>query len=336
MLSDVLGRRNDNFLAIRIVAAAVVIYGHVALAPKWTTYEDLFRVVLDWGYYSGDIAVNAFFLISGLLVSNSFIRQRSLYRFAKARFLRIVPGFFVNVVLLALPIGLLLTTLDASSYLHDSRTWGYITTNLKFRSDLAWTLPGVFENLRYATVNGSQWTLPAEVRMYLLLVIFGAFGLLRTVRTANIVLAVFVAGAVIHPDFYPLDQTWFQPAAYFALGVALFINRAHLPLRFDMVLAAVILAVITRRLPIYPLTFALALAAVVLWSAYKTRPLRWLERGGDPSYGIYLWGWPAQQVVATYCPDLGLAGHVIAAVTLATLAGYLSWHLIESRMLRLK
>lgn len=267
MLSEALDRRNDNFLVIRIVAAVMVIYGHVALAPKWTTFGDLFRVVVDWGYYSGDIAVNTFFLISGLLVSNSFIRQRSLYRFAKARFLRIVPGFFVNVVLLALPIGLLLTTLDASSYLHDARTWSYITTNLKFRSDLAWTLPGVFENLRYTTVNGSQWTLPAEVRMYLLLAIFGAFGLLRTVRTANIALAVFVAGAVIHPDFYPLDQTWFQPAAYFALGIALFINRSHLPLRFDVVLAAVVLAVISRRLPIYPLTFALALAAVVLWSA---------------------------------------------------------------------
>lgn len=331
-----LSRRQDNFLILRIVAAAAVIYGHApAIAPA-VSATDIF-VRMGWGTYSGDIAVDIFFLVSGFLVTGSYIRQNSLYRFAKARFLRVYPAFFLNVVLLAVVYGLVFTTLPAADYLHQSGMWNYITTNLKMTSNMVWTLPGVFENgMKRAAINGSQWTLPAEVRMYVLLGIMGAIGLFSSVRVATVVLGGLLLAGIIHPELFPLNESWFRLAGYFILGVFIYLYRADIRVRVELVFALVFAAVLVRHLPVYPIAFAFALASVVLWVAYLTPPLRWLEQFGDPSYGIYLWGWPCQQAVAYFLPSAGLVVHVSLALMMATLLGYVSWTLLEKQMLRLK
>ncbi|WP_239538569.1 acyltransferase family protein [Dyella mobilis] len=331
-----LARRADNFLILRIIAATLVIYGHAPHIAPAVENVDLF-VRLGWGHYSGDIAVDVFFLISGFLVTGSYIRQKSLYKFAKARFLRVFPAFFLNVTVLALVYGLMLTTLPKLDYLRQADTWSYITTNLKMASDMAWTLPGVFaEGLKTSTINGSQWTLPAEVRMYVLLGVMGALGLFASARIGTLVLiAVFFAG-LLHPEFFPLHPDWFRIGGFFLLGVLVYIHRSSIKIRLELAVALVLLAVLTHHLAIYSVTFALALAGVVFSLAYLTPVMRWLERFGDPSYGIYLWGWPSQQLVAHFVPRAGLALHVTLAIMLATSFGYLSWAFLEKRMLRFK
>lgn len=335
-VQEALARRSDNFLILRMVAASMVIYGHAhAIAPA-VNATDLF-VRMGWGIYSGDIAVNVFFLVSGFLVTGSYIRQKSLYAFAKARFLRVYPAYVLNVVVLALVYGLLFTTLPKAVYLHSATVWDYIGTNLKMSSNMAWTLPGVFEQgMKTATINGSQWTLPAEVRMYVLLGVLGALGMLGSARVATIVLAALLVVGALRPDLLPLHQDWFRLGGYFVLGVLIYMHRASIHVRLELVVALVLLAVLTRHLAVYPATFALALAGVVLWLAYLTPPLRWLDRFGDPSYGIYLWGWPSQQVVAHLLPAAGLFVHVSLALVMAIVLGYASWTVLEKQAMRLK
>ena len=331
-----LAKRADNFLILRIVAAALVIYGHAPhIAPAVDNID--FFVRMGWGHYSGDIAVDMFFLISGFLVTGSYIRQKSLYKFAKARFLRVFPAFLLNVTALALVYGLLLTTLPKMDYLRQPDTWNYITTNLKMTSNMAWTLPGVFEEgLKTSTINGSQWTLPAEVRMYVLLGVMGALGLFASVRVTTVVLVALFFVALLHPEFFPLHPGWFRPGGFFLLGVLIFMHRTWITLRLETAIAVVMLAVLTHHLAIYSVTFALALAGVVFSFAYLTPPLRWLERFGDPSYGIYLWGWPCQQLVAHFAPGAGLVLHVTTSIILAVALGYASWMVLEKRALRFK
>jgi peptidoglycan/LPS O-acetylase OafA/YrhL len=331
-----LARRQDNFLVLRIAAAAAVIYGHAsAIAPSVGT-RDIF-VRLGWGIYSGDIAVNIFFLISGFLVTGSYIRQRSFYKFAKARILRVYPAFVLNVVLLATVYGLMFTSLPSAEYLHHGGVWNYIATNLKMSSNMVWTLPGVFEDgAKTAAINGAQWTLPAEVRMYVLLGILGAIGLFASVRVATLVLAVLFLAGLVHPELFPLNQTWLRLAGYFMLGVCIYLHRASIRVSLELVVVLVLAAVLVRHLPPYPMVFALALAGVVGFIAYLMPPWRWLERFGDPSYGIYLWGWPCQQAVAHIFPGAGLTLHVGSSLAMATVMGYGSWTLLEKQMLRLK
>lgn len=335
-VKDALARRADNFLILRIIAAAMVIYGHAPHIAPAVAGEDVF-VRFGWGIYSGDIAVDVFFLISGFLVTGSYIRNNSLYLFAKARFLRVYPAFVLNVVVLALIYGLLFTTRPAADYLHQSGVWQYISTNLKMSSNMAWTLPGMFEEgMKTATVNGSQWTLPAEVRMYVLLGVLGAMGLFASTRVATVVLGGLVVAGMLRPDLFPLHQDWFRLAGYFVLGVLTYVHRASIQIRLELVVALVMLAVLTRHLPIYPVAFALTLGSAVLWFAYLTPPWRWLGRFGDPSYGIYLWGWPCQQVVAHMLPGAGLVLHVALALAMAIVLGYASWTMLEKQAMRFK
>jgi peptidoglycan/LPS O-acetylase OafA/YrhL len=330
-----LSRRADNFLLLRIAAASLVIYGHAAAIAPAVEGPDWF-VRAGFGMYSGEIAVNVFFLISGFLVTGSYLRQDSLVRFLKLRALRLIPGFLLNLFLLAYLFGPLLTQLSVSDYLSHPQTWQYVWKNIWLSSDMAWQLPGVFEGAKTSTINGSQWTLPAEVRMYLLLGILGAIGMFASKRVAVCGLATLLVAGLFWPYLFPLHSDWFRLGGYFLLGVAIFVMRDRVRIRLEFVIALVLLALLTRHLPVYPQVFALALAATAFFIAYMTRPIHWLERFGDPSYGIYLWGWPSQQVVAHLMPAAGLATHVVLSLLMAFALGYASWHLIEKQALRLK
>lgn len=331
-----LSRRTDNFLLIRIIAASMVIYGHASAIAPAVAHEDLF-LRLGVGHYSGHLAVNIFFLVSGFLVTGSLLRQRNLLNFFKLRALRVVPGFAVNVILLSLVLGAFVTTLSVSEYYEKPEVWAYITQNLQFSSNMIWNLPGVFEQgFKTSAVNGSQWTLPAEVRMYVLLGTAGLIGLFRSLRVATWATFAVMALGVFFPEYLPLHQDWFRLGLYFAIGVLAYLHRSIIKLSYLSVAGLVGLAVLTRHLPGYELTLAVAIGGLVFALAYLTRPVRWLERFGDPSYGIYLWGWPAQQIVVYFLPDAGLGAHVSIALVIAIFLGYASWHLVEKHALKLK
>jgi peptidoglycan/LPS O-acetylase OafA/YrhL len=51
----------------------------------------------------------------------------------------------------------------------------------------------------------------------------------------------------------------------------------------------------------------------------------------DVSYGTFLWGFPIQQMLATYLPNMTGIAHCLVAMTLAGLAGVASWKLVEQR-----
>lgn len=335
-IEEGLQRRADNFLLIRIIAASMVIYGHAAAIAPAVNNEDFF-IWLGVGHYSGHIAVNIFFMVSGFLVTGSLMRQRNVLNFFKLRALRLVPGYLVNLVLLALVLGTAMTTLPIGEYLRSPQVWSYITQNLHFSSNMVWNLPGVFDDgMKSSVVNGSQWTLPAEVRMYVLLGIAGLIGLFRSVRVATWATLIVIALGAFFPQYLPLHQDWFRLGLYFSIGVLTYLHRGDIKISYVFVLGLVGLAVLCRQLPAYELTLALAISAVVFALAYLTPQVRWLERYGDPSYGIYLWGWPCQQLVAHFLPGAGLTVHVLVSLLMSVILGYASWHLVEKHALKFK
>ena len=83
--------RENNFNIIRFVAAIMVIYGHmyylIGSNPK-----------CYYGMPVSSIGVKIFFLISGYLIMQSYLRDANILRYAIRRFFRIVPGL-IGVVL---------------------------------------------------------------------------------------------------------------------------------------------------------------------------------------------------------------------------------------------
>ncbi|HEX6834781.1 MAG TPA: acyltransferase [Rudaea sp.] len=337
-LSEALEQREDSFLLLRFLAASLVIYGHAPSITGGGGPQDLF-LWLNWGEYSGSIAVDLFFIISGFLITGSFVRRQKLIEFLWARFLRIFPPLLVCLLVSAFLLGPLVTELPIADYFRDPDTTAYVSENIKLDLALRWTLPGVFtHNPKNPAVNGSIWTLPAEVRMYVWLAAFGLLGSLTRKWWFNLLFIAAVLFGIEYPSDIPLlplaDYVRF--AVLFGAGAFCYVNRGYVPVSGVVLSACILLSFLLRETRLYPVLFAASEVAFVFWFAYNFRWGRAFNRAGDYSYGVYLYGFPSQQLVAYYRPGLSILANACCGLALALCMAIASWHLIEKPSLRWK
>jgi peptidoglycan/LPS O-acetylase OafA/YrhL len=231
------------------------------------------------------------------------------------------------------------TILALPAYLLDPATRMYIWLNLKLGGDMQWNLPGVFVHNFYPdAVNGSLWTLPAEIRMYAWIATLGALGILHRRRLVNIVLVALFVFGVAAPEHLPLviRPTHVPLAGMFLIGTFCFINRDQIPVGNLPMLALILVTAIAHKSFLFPYLFGLTVAYFCFWFAYVPN-FHWFNRFGDYSYGLYLWGFPVQQAVSASIgkpvhPWVNLA--VSLPITLALAVA--SWHLVEKPALRWK
>ena len=99
----------NNFDAIRMLAALLVIYGH--------SYPLLGVAGPGWlGSSVQTVGVKIFFCISGFLIAKSWFGDGNVERYLLKRSLRIFPGLFLNVLVVCLIIGPLVTNLSLIEY----------------------------------------------------------------------------------------------------------------------------------------------------------------------------------------------------------------------------
>ena len=234
--------RNNNFNLTRMLAAGAVIVSHAYALPTGSWQEPF----SEYGFTLGGLAVSAFFTLSGFLISASFERRPGLVEFGLARALRIMPALAVVTVLTALVLGPLVTSLPAGDYLRDRRTWLYVPQALSLRW-LVFSLPGVFDTLRFHVVNGPLWTLYYEVTCYVGLAL--ALRAEMAVKRAPswLIFALYVplylllayGGGPRHAD----ALTYAQLSLPFVLGMAAYRFRARIPASGMIAAALVAMAV---------------------------------------------------------------------------------------------
>lgn len=323
----------NNFDAIRISAAlAVLISHHYALTAQ---AEPSFLGLHSWG----GTAVIVFFVISGYLVTSSWYNDPSALRFAQRRILRIWPAFTVVVVVTAYGLGAWVTSLPLMEYWKHQATLDYL---LNLRLKLHYVLPGVFESNPYARgVNGSLWTIPLEVRCYVVMALAGLLGLMRFRSVWMILIAAYLVWFMAkgNADFTGKVNYGRELSAYFLAGSALYLLQSQWERRpavwlFMACTGAAALWIIgwhhTALLLLLPLL-------VLYVGTRSTAVVRRFGRWGDPSYGIYLIAYPAQQtVIHFFWPELGFFGTLGLATAITIALGYASWHGIEKIALKLK
>src|SRR6185369_6055240 len=87
-LADVVDRRDNNLDALRLIAASLVIVDHAwPIAGK---EHHLLTGVL--GFSLGNLAVSAFFAMSGFLIAKSWHDDPDALRFVAKRALRLMPA----------------------------------------------------------------------------------------------------------------------------------------------------------------------------------------------------------------------------------------------------
>ncbi|MEP6701418.1 MAG: acyltransferase [Betaproteobacteria bacterium] len=334
----------NNFHLVRLFAALLVLFAHSFHLLQRAGDEPLgsWFIWLD----ASLIGVSIFFFVSGFLVARSWDRRGNLAGFLAARALRIAPALWLVLVVTVLGLGALVTTLPAADYFHSAQTKKYLVLNAILYTQ--YLLPGVFESNPVPGVNGSLWTIPLEVVLYLILAVCGFIGLLEPGASARSVArrialrpllsgALILLGTLLVSKVLRTGAQYYTLAGYFLLGTLCYRYRHRLSLRLDLTLGLAIIAIAAGRTPFGPIVMPLAIAsttlAVALHPAFGMRPT-WFHRH-DYSYGAYLYGFPVQQalIAAGLSVPLALFG---CAVIVTLLCAAVSWHAIERPALHRK
>src|SRR5207249_8380224 len=112
-------RRANNFDAVRLLAALSVVFSHSFLIAEGSEHSEPFLRLNGNQCILGLVGVFVFFVISGYLVTESWCRRPVPALFSLRRALRIYPALIVNVLVCALIIGPLVSTLPLAAYLRD-------------------------------------------------------------------------------------------------------------------------------------------------------------------------------------------------------------------------
>jgi len=241
------------------------------------------------------------------------------------------------VVLAAFVLGPLVTTLSVRQYFTDPGTWSYVAHNVVM-SPIKYRLPGVFETLPHRAVNGSLWTLPYEVLAYVGVLLLGYFGLMKM---RPVVLTMFVVALVAfrldvasHRLHFNADvggmtfDLMLGLGMWFLAGATLYVLRDRVP--WNLPVAAVALgSTVLGAVVGEALLFVGGFAYLIVYiGTRQSRPSEQVHRLGDPSYGIYLYAFPIQQVLVL-AGVRGAWSLFLAATPITVAFGYASWHLIE-------
>ncbi len=332
--------------AIRLMLAATVLLFHGwALSGHHTP---------ALGHHEYDaVALNGFFAVSGFLVTRSGARL-SIPRFLWHRALRILPGFWVCLALVALVVAPLGWWHDTGS-LHGYPLGGphgalhYITDNALLRMsfyDIAGTPTGTFYPAPGSGMpiswDGSLWTLWWEVLCYLGTAALAVTGLLRR-RPVVVVGAVALLLAAIHPlgpDGALLPAPFSPDMARFGLhflaGAVLYLYADRIPLSGRLAALSAVVFTASFFLVNQHLVSALPMAYLVAWLAVRL-PLSRVGARNDLSYGLYIYGFPIQQLATVYgLHRLGAIAYLPLTTAVTVLLAAASWFAVEAPALRQK
>lgn len=323
-----------NFWLFRHIAAFCVLFSHsFDLSQKLPL--DLLRV---FPFLVGTAAfgVTVFFIISGYLVTQSWMRNENPFHFAANRLLRIVPGLWACIAFVVL-LGAAFSTLSVREFWLHPQVRSYIGGNVFFQNIL--TLPGVFEkNPLGGLVSGTFWTLPIELTCYLWVLMVGILRGFRHPWIFAMIVLLSLGAVTLEGTQFNIFQATVASAslplyyAAFLCGSALY-GIHHFSVKCTIVpwIVPTIVLLAISHLQTLDMLYAASLAWFLIntvhhVSRFWAEPSHW----PDLSYGIYLFGFPIQQALIAVFPHWNGWENLAASLLLTALVASMSWYWIES------
>lgn len=307
------GTGRNNFDLLRLLFAAMVVVEHAVILQG--------RAGDFWGRSgtSGEIGVDGFFVLSGFLVTRSYLRLHSLPRFAWHRSLRIMPGFWVCLLVCAFvvaPAAALIQGLPATAgFTGTPSAWHFLTADW-FLVIQQYDIGGVLNAAPHEpSFNGALWTLTFEAFCYLLVAALGLVGVLSRRRWVVLALAAALIVLTVLQEngvAVPMRDMTLRLTLMFALGALAHLYAERIPMNTWLgVLALALVLYSAAAFPHnYRLLGAVPMAYLVFWLA--TAGTRFVSLRIDLSYGIYIYHWPVIQLLAVDVAAL-VAGLVVRA-----------------------
>lgn len=326
-----LSTRDNSLGAVRLLLAAAVILAHAWPLGGYgpSAMERL-----------GAIGVGGFFALSGYLIAGSRLRN-AFGTYIRRRAQRIFPGFWACLAVTAFVLAPLGGLLGGHGW-DPAQSLAYVLDNamlLMTNPTIGGTLAGAPNPGMW---NGSLWTLVHEFAAYLLCGAALGIGWVRR----HLALSAGVA-AVALPVLSWLVGDLSGPAhmitsalrlfSFFAVGVLAYALRDRLRTSTPVaVLAALTVAGLAATsetalnlLAPIPLAYALLHAG----ATWRTR----IAAREDVSYGLYVYGWPVQQLLGMLGLGALVPAPVFGLVSFACTLPFAiaSWRLVERPAMRL-
>jgi peptidoglycan/LPS O-acetylase OafA/YrhL len=325
--------RANSLNALRLAFATIVVIAHSWPLTGRTepTLPGAFNELGAW-------AVAGFFAISGYLITMS--RERTPLRaFLWRRFLRIYPAFIV-VLLVTAFVFAPISTAVMGDYSPLAAT-GYVVKDMGLYI-FAYGIHGTLGAAPYPGAwNGSLWTLFYEALCYVLVGV--AVSLVPRTWLGRAVWGALIVGTaltVVHtysglpiPD---LVVTIARLGVYFAAGSVMYVYRDRIPYRWSWAVAASGAVIASMAAGVFSFLGALPLAYVCIWAG-AALPLRRIGAKNDVSYGMYIYAFPVQQLLAiTVGARMSVWLFALLAVLCTLPLAWASWLVVERPAMRLK
>lgn len=329
-------RRPGGFDLLRTVFAVAVILFHTLTV----CYGRQAEMALWLGAWRPVVyfIIPAFFALSGFLVAGS-LERNDLFTFFSLRAIRIFPALAVEVILSAFLIGMIFTTFTFKDYFTDKKFWLYL---LNIGGFIHYSLPGVFLGLPTPdSVNLQLWTVPFELDCYLVLGGMAYVGVGKNWKLSALALALIY---IAIPAYKGLRGTLpgldvGPPGALavlcFLFGVALYFLRARVSHSWMLCLASVAGWSVLIYWPVGIFLAAPFIAYTTIYLGLVPLRSRALSTVSNYSYGLYLYGFPMQQVVASlWVHQRVWYVNFALSLGLAFAMAMLSWHVVEAPIMK--
>ena len=336
--------RDNNYNLIRFIAAILVLYSH-SFPLSGTNDAEPFASYT--GITAGTVAVDAFFISSGFLVASSFFERANIIAFIWDRLLRIFPALIGAMLFCVFIVGLYFSRDSWSLYLYNAKTYKFLLKNITLFFGIEFNLPGVFSDTPFkSAVNGSLWTLPYEVKMYLFLAKIGSILIhFQKSTSRNILKIIFFSIALISISIHILNHFYLFTSVEFIrlfskffIGVAFYVFRAKVILSsrvFILIFSALLISLLNKD--IFFIIYSISLPYLLIYIAYiPSGFIRYYNKAGDYSYGMYIYAFPVQQSIAEVIPKVTVNTMITLSLIATLMLSILSWHTIEKKFLKLK
>ncbi|WP_353471383.1 acyltransferase [Salipiger sp. H15] len=339
--------RPSGFDYMRLILSVLVLVIHsVQIAYGHKIYMNAV-----WGHFPLDglamTVLPMFFALSGFLVAGSLYRCRTLLSFMGLRFLRIYPALAVEVTISAMLIGPMVTSLPWAEYFTSEGFFRYLLNVTGHVTDASLYLPGAFEgNPTPGMANGQLWTVPFELVCYIGLGILALVGARRDRRVLLLGLLAFFALSILrmgmktgwHFDPWVGPVTGRALVLAFICGVCLHAYRDRIPVRAGLVGVAALVSVLAFSLSgLGQYVGIAAVSYVTVALGVMNLPRVRLLKQADLSYGIFLYHFIIQQLIAYLLPGLREWYWItLLSLPLTMLVAHVSWVGIERPALQLR
>lgn len=321
--------RASGFDYLRLILSTAVILWHSCVLSYGKVGEDQLSELLRIPARS---ILICFFALSGFLVAGSLWRCRTLFSFLGLRVIRIIPALFLEVTISALILGPLVTTSSFTDYIAAPEFKAYFLNILGL---IHYFLPGVFTSNPFPNVvNGQLWTIPWELKCYVALCMLALFKIINRKIGFAVVLALlqcyFIAKGFKQTDPSQDFMNGNNMVMAFLYGVAFNVYRKEIPYSKYGFAIAVLLSVLLLALPKGGYFAPLPLTYLIVYVGLLNPRKLLVVSSGDYSYGLYLYGFPFQQLIASLGPNFHhWAINFALSFGCALCVAYFSWNYIE-------